>query len=232
MSEKTAGSGSGLQVVTIDGPSGGGKSTVSRRLAAKLGYTYLDTGAMYRAVAYACKQAGVDLENEAEVTACLDTLQIQLLPPARPKDDVRVLLGGKDISEAIRTPEMGMLASKVSALLPVRTKLTAMQQEMGKSGNLVAEGRDTGTVVFPDALWKFYLDAAPEERARRRAEQLRQQGQQVDDDELLAQIIRRDKDDQERTIAPLCKAEDAIVIDSSGLSVDEVVSRMLDSIRK
>jgi len=145
---------------------------------------------------------------------------------------VRVLLNGEDISTAVRTPEMGMLASKVSALQPVRTKLTAMQQEMGKTGNLVAEGRDTGTIVFPDSLWKFYLDAAPEERARRRVEQLREKGQQVDERELLAQIIRRDQDDRERTIAPLSKAKDAVVIDSSRLSADEVVARMLEDIRK
>jgi cytidylate kinase len=187
---------------------------------------------MYRAVAFGCEQAGVDTENEIAVAALLDTLHIQLLPPAVGGDDVRVLLNGEDISTAVRTPEMGMLASKVSALLPVRTKLTAMQQKMGKTGNLVAEGRDTGTVVFPGALWKFYLDAAPEERARRRVEQLREKGQQVDERELLAQIIKRDEDDRERTIAPLSKAEDAVLIDSSRLSADEVVARMLDTIKE
>ena len=221
-----------LRVVTIDGPSGVGKSTVSRRVAAELGYTYLDTGAMYRAVAYGCREAGVDLQNEAAVAALLDNLYIQLLPPEQVDDDVRVLLGGEDISTAIRTPEMGMLASKVSALQPVRAKLTAMQQEMGKAGNLVAEGRDTGTVVFPGAAWKFYLDAAPEERARRRVEQLREKGQEVDDRELLAQIIKRDRDDRERTIAPLAKAEDALVIDSSRLSADQVVARILEVVRQ
>jgi cytidylate kinase len=231
MSEQTR-SRAGLGVVTIDGPSGGGKSTVSRRVAAELGYTYLDTGAMYRAVAFGCKRAGVDTENETALAALLDKLHVQLLPPAPGGDDVRVLLNGEDISTAVRTPEMGMLASKVSALQPVRTKLTAMQQERGKSGNLVAEGRDTGTIVFPDALWKFYLDAAPEERARRRVEQLQQKGQQVDERELLAQIIRRDQDDRERTIAPLSKAKDAVVIDSSRLSADEVVARILEDIRK
>ena len=231
MSEHTR-SRAGLQVVTIDGPSGGGKSTVSRRVAAELGYTYLDTGAMYRAVAFGCKRAGVETENETAVAALLDKLHIQLLSPASGGDDVRVLLNGEDISMAVRTPEMGMLASKVSALQPVRTKLTAMQQGIGKTGNLVAEGRDTCTIVFPDALWKFYLDAAPEERARRRVEQLREKGQQVDERELLAQIIRRDQDDRERTIAPLSKAKDAVVIDSSRLSADEVVARMLEDIRK
>jgi cytidylate kinase len=216
-----------LKVVTIDGPSGVGKSTVSRKLAAELGYTYLDTGAMYRAVALGCVKNGVDVEDEAAVAVVLDTLDIRLLPPQTADDDVRVLLNGEDVSREIRTPEAGMLASKVSALLPVRQKLTAMQQAMGRTGGLVAEGRDTGTVVFPDAAWKFFLDAPPEERARRRALQLREQGQEVDEQKLLAQIIERDRQDRERTIAPLVKAEDAVVIDSSNLSADEVAARML-----
>jgi cytidylate kinase len=216
-----------LKVVTIDGPSGVGKSTVSRKLAAELGYTYLDTGAMYQGVALGCVKNGVDVEDEAAVAAVLDTLDIRLLPPQTADDDVRVLLNGEDVSREIRTPEAGMLASKVSALLPVRQKLTAMQQAMGRTGGLVAEGRDTGTVVFPDAAWKFFLDAPPEERARRRALQLREQGQEVDEQKLLAQIIERDRQDRERTIAPLVKAEDAVVIDSSNLSADEVAARML-----
>jgi cytidylate kinase len=170
---------------------------------------------------------GVDVEDEAAVAVVLDTLDIRLLPPQTADDDVRVLLNGEDVSREIRTPEAGMLASKVSALLPVRQKLTAMQQAMGRTGGLVAEGRDTGTVVFPDAAWKFFLDAPPEERARRRALQLREQGQEVDEQKLLAQIIERDRQDRERTIAPLVKAEDAVVIDSSNLSADEVAARML-----
>ena len=219
-----------VPIVTIDGPSGVGKSTVSRRVAAELGYTYLDTGAMYRAVALGCRQQGVDTNDAAAVASLLDTLTIRLLPPISGGDDVRVLLNGRDISTAIRTPEMGMEASRVSAQPQVRAVLTAMQQEMGRAGNLVAEGRDTGTVVFPNAAWKFYLDAAPEERARRRVAQLQQQGGTVDKKELLAQIIKRDKNDRERTIAPLTKADDAVLIDSSNLTVDEVISRMLEVI--
>jgi cytidylate kinase len=221
-----------IDVVAIDGPSGVGKSTVSRRLAAQLGFTYLDTGAMYRAVACACQQAGISVEDEEAVAVLLDTLDIQLLAPVQADDDVGVRLNGEDISQAIRTPEMGMLASKVSALPPVRKKLTAIQQEMGMQGRLVAEGRDTGTVVFPAAAWKFYLDAAPEERARRRVKQLQKKGQKVDEQELLAQIIRRDRDDRERTIAPLVRAEDAVVVDSSELDADEVVTRLLAVIRQ
>ena len=221
-----------LQIVTIDGPSGVGKSTVSRGLADRLGFVYLDTGAMYRAVAYGCRQGGVDVEDEQAVGRFLQDLQIELLPPGRVDDDVRVFLGGKEISGFIRSPEMGMLASKVSALPVVRQKLTLMQQEMGRAGNIVAEGRDTGTVVFPQAAWKFYLDADPEERARRRIHQLKLKGEQVDEQEILAQIIKRDGDDSERTIAPLKAADDAIRIDSSRLSAPEVIERMLESIRR
>ena len=224
--------GEGLQeIVTIDGPSGVGKSTVSRRVAAELGYTYLDTGAMYRAVAYGCRQAGVDTSDTSAVKALLENLDITLRPPKPGGDDIQVLLNGTDISSAIRTPEIGMLASKVSALPPVRARLTALQQAMGTAGHLVAEGRDTGTVVFPRAAWKFFLDAKPEERARRRIEQLRAKGEQVDEQELLAQIIKRDRDDRERAIAPLAKAADAVVVDTSRLNIDQVVARMLTVIR-
>ena len=221
-----------VPIVTIDGPSGVGKSTVSRRVAAELGYTYLDTGAMYRSVALGCMELGIDTGDAAAVAARIDSFEIRLLPPAPGQDDVRVLLNGRDISAAIRTPEMGMQASRVSAQPQVRTVLTGMQQEMGRAGNLVAEGRDTGTVVFPNAAWKFYLDAAPEERARRRIAQLRQKGVEVDEQELLAQIIKRDKDDRERTVAPLTRASDAVLIDSSDIDVDEVIARMLAVIRK
>lgn len=219
-----------LQIVTIDGPSGVGKSTVSRRLAARLGFTYLDTGAMYRAVAYGCKQAGVDIDNEQAVGDLLHNMRIELLPPEQSEDDVRVFLNGKEISAFVRTPEMGMWASKVSALPVVRKKLTDMQQAMGRAGKVVAEGRDTGTVVFPGAAWKFYLDASPEERARRRVLQLRQQGEQVNEAEILAQIVQRDQDDSRRTLAPLKAAADAIHINSDHLNADEVVARMLAEI--
>lgn len=219
-----------LQIVTIDGPSGVGKSTVSRRLAARLGFTYLDTGAMYRAVAYGCKQAGVDIDNERAVGDLLHNMRIELLPPEKSEDDVRVFLNGKEISAFVRTPEMGMWASKVSALPVVRKKLTDMQQAMGRAGKVVAEGRDTGTVVFPGAAWKFYLDASPEERARRRVLQLRQQGEQVNEAEILAQIVQRDQDDSRRTLAPLKAAADAIHINSDHLNADEVVARMLAEI--
>ncbi len=218
------------EIVTIDGPSGVGKSTISKMVADRLGYTYLDTGAMYRAVAWKCLQEGISPDDGEQVAGLLADLRITLLPPEREGDDVRVLVDGRDVSREIRTPEMGMAASRVSALKPVREKLTRMQQEIGRAGKIVAEGRDTGTVVFPDAAWKFFLDATPEERARRRAEQLRQRGQKVDETEILAQIIRRDRDDRERTIAPLRAAPDAIRIDTTSLGPAEVVASILSHI--
>jgi len=218
------------RIVTIDGPSGGGKSTVSRMLAAQLHYTYLDTGAMYRAVAYQCREKDIDLADNGQLEALLAAIRLELLPPEAGEDDVRVLVDGRNVGRDLRTPEMGMLASKVSALPLVRASLTRLQQQIGASGRIVAEGRDTGTVVFPEAAWKFFLDASPQVRAHRRVEQLRSKGEMVDEQQLLAQIIQRDRDDRERTIAPLKAAPDALIIDSTGLPVEEVVRLMYEKI--
>ena len=151
----------GRRIVTIDGPSGGGKSTVSRALAARLGFTYLDTGAMYRAVAYKCRREGVDPLDEARLAALLDSTRIDLLPPAEGGDDVRVLLDGEEVGALLRTPEMGLLASRVSARPLVRRRLTVLQQKIGEAGAVVAEGRDTGTVVFPRPLGNSTSTPAP-----------------------------------------------------------------------
>jgi cytidylate kinase len=221
-----------LEVVTIDGPSGVGKSTISRRLAARVGFTYLDTGAMYRAVAWKCKQKNVDVADEAAVARFLDNFDLQLLPALSENEEVRVVLDGKDVSEHIRTQEISMMASRVSALPSVRACLTGMQQEYGASGRIVAEGRDTGTVVFPGAAWKFYLDATPEERARRRVNQLRERGEDVDPGDILAQIVQRDRDDSERALAPLKPAPDAVLVDSTSMSADEVVAYMFGRISR
>lgn len=219
-------------IVTIDGPSGVGKSTISRRTAAELGFTYLDTGAMYRAVAWFLENEHVDITDEAAVEKSLESLQIELLPAADEKSDVGVRVGGKDVSSEIRMPEMSMAASRVSALNVVRKRLTAMQQDIGGRGKIVAEGRDTGTVVFPHAAYKFYLDADPRERARRRVAQLRENGDVQDESEVLAMIMERDRNDSERELAPLAIAEDAVVIDTTKISIDEVGRKILESIRR
>lgn len=217
-------------IVTIDGPSGGGKSTISRMLAAKLGFTYLDTGAMYRAVGLKMKRAGIDPDDELAVAAALEDLDIHLSP--KDNDDVRVLLNGEDVSAAIRTAEMGPIASRVSAKKAVRKKLTKLQQHMGRKGSIVAEGRDMGTVVFPGADFKFFLDASAEERARRRYEQLKERGEKADYDAILEQIIKRDEDDSSRELAPLKPAKDAILVDSSKMNPDEVLAFMIECFKK
>ncbi len=216
-----------LHIVTIDGPAGVGKSTVSRLLAQRLGYTYLDTGAMYRAVAWACQQAGIDPGDEQGVESVLQNFRMELQPPARAEDDVRVFLNSQEVTPFLRTPETGMMASTVSALPMVREKLTHLQRQIGQQGKIVAEGRDTGTVVFPEAAWKFYLDATPEERARRRTAQLEKKGMQVDKDAILQQIIERDRKDSSRSLAPLKPAADAVIIDSSRMAAQDVVKAML-----
>ena len=218
-------------IVTIDGPSGVGKSTVAGLLAQRLGFTYLDTGAMYRAVAYAVQQRGINSDDQRAIAALLRTLTINLLPPVGEGEGVRVFVDGREITQFLRTQEIGMLASKVSSLPVVRKKLTQLQRQIGQHGNIVAEGRDTGTVVFPDAAWKFYLDARPEERARRRAEQLAQRGVKVDQSKILEQILQRDHDDRTRTLAPLKAADDAVIIDSTSSSAENIVEQMLSIIK-
>ena len=221
-------------IITIDGPSGAGKSTISKLLAARLHYTYLDTGAMYRVVGLQVERAGLDLEAEGareDLVQLLVGLDMTLAPGEEGKD-TRAFLNGEDVSDAIRTPEMAMVASRVSAQAEVRKKLTEMQRTIGKNGAIVAEGRDMGTIVFPDAMHKFFLDASPEERAQRRQKQLAENGQKVEFQEILAQIQKRDRDDSGRSLAPLQPAEDAIIIDSSEMSIDEVVSFMLAAVNK
>lgn len=214
-------------IITIDGPAGSGKSTISRSLAGRLGYAYLDTGAMYRAVGYKAALTHTDPDKEEELAELLDTLDLQILPGDQ---DSKVILDQKDISVEIRTPEMGMMASKVSALASVRKKLTELQQLMGQKGSVVAEGRDMGTVVFPQAKFKFYLDATPEERASRRTKQLHEKGMLADYHDILAQTKKRDHDDSSRALAPLKPAKDAVIIDSSNMTIDEVIHFIAEKI--
>ena len=221
-------------IVTIDGPSGAGKSSISKLLAAKLQYTYLDTGAMYRVVGLQVERAGLDLETEGAGKRLIQLLTGLDMTLASGEEDgeTRAFLDGEDVSDAIRTPEMAMVASRVSAQAEVRKKLTEMQRTIGNNGKIVAEGRDMGTIVFPAALHKFFLDATPEERAKRRQKQLAENGKEIEFQEILAQIQKRDRDDSSRSLAPLQPAEDAVVIDSSAMSIEEVVSYMLAAIKE
>lgn len=219
-------------IITIDGPSGAGKSTISKLLAAMLQYTYLDTGAMYRVVGLQVMRAGLDLEVQdakGKLAPLLAELNLKLAPGEEGRE-TRAFLNGEDVSDAIRTPEIAMVASRVSAQAEVRKKLTEMQRTIGNNGAIVAEGRDMGTVVFPDAMHKFFLDASPEERAKRRQKQLAEKGQQIELQEILEQIQKRDADDSSRTLAPLKPAEDAAIVDSSNMSIEEVVSFMFAKI--
>lgn len=221
-----------MNVITIDGPSGVGKSTISRKIAQALGYTYLDTGAMYRAVGLYLVENEIDLSDDLAVQGALENIRIELLPSPGENDESRVLLNGVDVSEAIRTPEMAMIASRVSALPLIRARLTALQQDIGAEGCVVAEGRDTGTVVFPSARHKFFLDARPEERARRRVLQLRARGEAVDEQQIFQMTLERDKNDRERAIAPLRQAEDALAIDTTNRDIEEVAALVLESVKK
>lgn len=220
------------KIITIDGPSGVGKSTISRKVAVALGYTYLDTGAMYRTVGLQVVKSGVDESDDGALQECLDTIDIELIPAQSENEDVGVLLFGEDVSKEIRTPEMAMVASRVSAIPRVREKLTQMQREIGEAGNIVAEGRDTGTVVFPGAVNKFFLDAKPEIRANRRVRQLKACGKDVDEQEILAMIVERDKNDRQRTVAPLKMADDGVYIDTSDITIEEVTKKILKRVQQ
>lgn len=214
-------------IITIDGPSGVGKSTISRKVAAAVGYTYLDTGAMYRAVGLYLSRLQVALDDAGKVADALETVALGLTPATQEDGDVRVFLNGEDVSEVIRTPEMAMVASRVSANPTVRAYLTGIQQKYGAAGRIVAEGRDTGTVVFPDAAFKFFLDARPEERARRRFEQLKSRGCDAEFSQVLAMTLERDDKDRNREVAPLRQADDAVAVDTTEIGIEEVVGQIL-----
>lgn len=215
-------------IIAIDGPSGAGKSTIARLLAEQLGYIQIDTGAMYRAAAFLIAHAGIDLDDIAAVDSFCQTIDIRLELLSGKQ---LVLANGLDVTGLIRTPEMSLLTSRTSTLKSVRDALLKSQQQMGKRGGVVLEGRDIGTVVFPDAEVKFYLSATVEERARRRCEELTAKGENVTLLETVADVVERDRQDSERDIAPLRQADDAILIDSSALSIDEVLTVMVEVCR-
>lgn len=220
-------------VVAIDGPAGAGKSTVTRLVADELGYTRVDTGAIYRAVAHECLQAQVDLmdaERAAEVARSLATPGALELSTSGPT--TRIVVRGKDISSAIRTLEMGQGASIVSQHEPVRAALLEVQRQLGRAGGVVLEGRDIGSVVFPDAEAKFYLTASAEVRAERRRLELSQKGEAPPLEQVLSEVIERDRRDSTRPVAPLTRATDAALVDSSERSVEEVVRTIVDEVRR
>ena len=216
-------------IIAIDGPSGAGKSTLGRRLARELGLLYIDTGAMYRAVALAAAAAGVSATDAAGVAGVARRASIRL--EGEP-DSLRVLLDGRDVSEEIRGEAVGRDASLVSAVPEVRRELVRRQREMGeRGGGVVLDGRDIGTVVFPSADVKFFLTAVPEARARRRLEEERAREASQSFEETLADINDRDRRDATRDDSPLAIADDAVVIDTTELSVEEVFQRMLRAVR-
>jgi cytidylate kinase len=209
-------------IIAIDGPVGAGKSTVARALARALGLKYLNTGAMYRAVALAAQASGLtpDTPNlEAALSRLLAELRIDF-------DGDHLLLDGRDVSSALSEPRIGDLASRLSTLAVVRERMRDLQRAAGSDGGIVMEGRDIGTVIFPDADYKFFLDAAVEERARRRYQELSARGDGPAYSEVLEQLRERDRRDRERALAPLAPAHDAIMVDSTGRSVDEIVAMM------
>lgn len=204
--------------VAIDGPSGAGKSTLARRLAADLGYVYVDTGAMYRAIGLYASRQGADLHDEAAVAALLPQIRLDI----RLVDGTQhVYLNGEDVSEAIRAEAIGMAASAVSAHGAVRAFLLETQRSLAAGQNVLMDGRDIGTVVLPHATVKIFLTASPEARARRRCLELRQKGKDADYETVLADIRQRDEQDMNRPIAPLRQAEDAIRIDTSAIDFDQ-----------
>ena len=221
------------EIVTVDGPSGAGKSTISRLLAKRLGATFLDTGAMYRAVAIVAVEKDINPDSlgyEPLLRKVLDSMVLSFVPPEGEMDDVGVVVNGRDISREIRTSEASLLASRFSAVAMVREKMVCQQRRIGEKGGVVAEGRDMGTVVFPGARFKFFLDAAPETRAKRRVAQLVAHGQEAEYETILQQIIQRDFDDRNRSLSPLAAAPDAVIIDSSDITIDQVVERMVMTI--
>ncbi|HZP36886.1 MAG TPA: (d)CMP kinase [Methylomirabilota bacterium] len=207
-------------VITIDGPAGAGKSTVAAALAARLGYTLIDTGALYRGLAWAAREARVPPEDGPALRALLDRTEVRL-------ERGRVLVDGRDVTAEIRTPAVTQLTSRLTMLAPVRDKMTPIQRSLAAAGGAVLEGRDTGSVVWPEAEVKFYLDADLDTRARRRRADLAARGIEADLATVREDIARRDRQDTERALAPLVKPEGAVVVDTTGQGIAEVVDTLM-----
>lgn len=209
--------------IAIDGPSGAGKSTIAKRVAKELGIEYIDTGAMYRAVGFKAVKTGVDISNLAAVEEMLKTTDIDF-------KEGSIYLDGECVDGLIRTPEISAMASAVSALMPVRTKLVELQRQMAGKKSIIMDGRDIGTNVLKDATYKFYMTASAEERAKRRYDELILKGEEVTFEQVLLDINQRDKNDMERALNPLRKADDAMEVDTDGLGIEEVTALILKNI--
>jgi cytidylate kinase len=222
-------------IVAIDGPAGAGKSTAARVTAARLGFALVDTGAIYRAVALAATRGGIALDDDARLGELLPALEIHFAPPRAPGEAQRVLLGAEDVSAAIRTPPMSLGASKVSGRGVVRAGLLDLQRRLAlapENRGAVLEGRDIGTVVFPDADAKIFLTASVEVRARRRHAELAAKGDPSTIEEVLADQVKRDRDDSSRALAPLRPAPDAVILDTSGIALEEVADAVVREVER
>ena len=215
--------------IAVDGPSGAGKSTLCRALAKELGFVYVDTGAMYRAIALYALKKGVDLDSEQALAALLPEITLDL---QYREGEQRIYLCGRDVSDEIRTPEVSMATSAVSRFPAVRSFLLESQRALAKKGNVLMDGRDIGTVVLPGAELKIFLTASPEDRARRRYEELCLRGEQVSYSQVLADVIRRDEQDSHRQAAPLRPAPDAVVVDTSGNTFEKSFRLLLDLVKE
>ncbi|QLB18939.1 (d)CMP kinase [Mannheimia granulomatis] len=214
-------------VITVDGPSGAGKGTLCHALAEKLGFDFLDSGALYRITALSAVNKGISLEDEDSLADVGRNLNIQFLPQ---NGEISVILDGENVGDQIRTAQAGQNASKVAAFPKVREALLARQRAFSTERGLIADGRDMGTVVFPDAQIKLFLDASAQERAKRRVKQLQEKGFNANFDKILAEIEERDFRDRNREVAPLVPAKDALLLDSTHLSIDDVIKQALDYI--
>ena len=209
--------------IAIDGPAGAGKSTIAKKLSKDLGYIYVDTGAMYRAIALYLIKNNIQADNDAEISKALDTIEVTI----GYKDGTqRIYLNNEDVTAFLRTEEVGNMASKSSANPKVRAKLTELQRQLARKENVVMDGRDIGTVVLPDAQVKIYLTASSKVRAKRRFDELTAKNEECDLDKIEQDIIQRDHQDMTREIAPLKQAEDAVLLDSSEMTIDEVINEM------
>lgn len=215
-------------VITIDGPAGAGKSTAGKELSKRLSYIYLDTGALYRAVAYKIMKKGISSDKKDQLDDLCHLIKIKL---KNMKGNMRVFVDDEDVTDKIRTEDIGLLASKVSAIPLVRDTLYHVQRDAGKNGGIIAEGRDMGTVIFPDADIKFFLEASVEKRVYRRYKELTVHGNYIDYQEVEKDLIQRDKQDRERQIAPLFPSEDAVIIDSTNMTPHDVVEKMISIIK-